>query len=280
MIMDMGTTHTEKGRNRENDPPGDQAGEASVAMETITRKSLLYKSRLGFYCVNHVQGCRHGCRYPCYAYQMATHYGRAKSYEDWRRPKLVVNAVELLEKELSRMRNKPDSVHLCLTADPFMTGYPEVGEASLKIIGTINAHGIPCSALTKGILPKELADHTIFRKDNRYQISLISLNEDFRKHWEPGASPYRERIQALKYLHGHDCRTEIHMEPYPTPNVIEQDLEEILDEVVFVKYIYFSGWNYNNEVGKFRDRNEFYATQARIARGFCLRHGIEYDGPV
>ncbi len=31
-------------------------------MEQIRRKSLLYRSGLGFWCVNHVQGCAHGCR--------------------------------------------------------------------------------------------------------------------------------------------------------------------------------------------------------------------------
>jgi len=64
-------------------------------METVERKSLLRKSALGFLCINHVQGCSHGCRYPCYAYSMARTYGRAKDYADWCRPKLVANAEEL-----------------------------------------------------------------------------------------------------------------------------------------------------------------------------------------
>jgi DNA repair photolyase len=249
-------------------------------METITRKGLIYKSGLGFHCLNHVQGCRHGCQYPCYAYQMALHYGRAKSYSDWCRPKLVVNAAELVEKELSRMRKKPDSIHLCLTTDPFMAGCPEVGEVSLKIIATINAHGIPCSVLTKGVFPAELADHTLFCKENWYQISLVSLDEGFRKRWEPGATPYRARISALKYLHDRGCRTGIHMEPYPTPNVIEQDLGEILEKVAFADEIYFGGWNYNPGVGKFPGRREFYAEQARVVREFSSRRGMGCDAPV
>ena len=52
-------------------------------METVRRKSLLYRSGLGFWCVNHVQGCAHACRYPCYAFLMAKHYGRAKDEADW-----------------------------------------------------------------------------------------------------------------------------------------------------------------------------------------------------
>jgi DNA repair photolyase len=99
-------------------------------METITRKSLIYKSGLGFYCLNHVQGCSHGCRYPCYAFSMAKHYGRAANYGEWRRPKLAANALELLDKELPRLRTKAARIssgedfriHLCLTTDPFMVG--------------------------------------------------------------------------------------------------------------------------------------------------------------
>jgi len=58
----------------------------------------------GFWCVNHAQGCAHGCRYPCYAYLMAKHYGRVRDEADWRRPRLVEHAVELLERQLARTR--------------------------------------------------------------------------------------------------------------------------------------------------------------------------------
>ncbi len=78
-------------------------------MDSITRKTMLYKSGLGFFCVNHVQGCSHGCLYPCYAYMMAHTYGRAKTYAEWRKPKLVANAVELLTKELERQKKSPNS---------------------------------------------------------------------------------------------------------------------------------------------------------------------------
>ena len=35
----------------------------------IQRKSLIYKTNVeyGDYTINHVQGCGHGCKYPCYA---------------------------------------------------------------------------------------------------------------------------------------------------------------------------------------------------------------------
>jgi DNA repair photolyase len=251
---------------------------AGRAMETITRRSLLNKSALGFLCVNHAQGCSHGCRYPCYAFSMARSYGRAEDYEDWRRPKLVANAKELLAKELGRLKARPDYIHLCLTTDPFMAGWPEVEAMSLELIGMINEAGIPVSVLTKGKLPAILADRRAFPAENIYGISLVSLSEDFRRSWEPGAAPYAERIEALKRLHEKGRRTLVHMEPYPTPNVAAQDLGEILEALSFIDSLYFGGWNYNAETRRFPDREGFYRDCAALAKRFCRERGIGFEG--
>lgn len=255
-------------------------------METITRKSLLNRSALGFLCVNHAQGCSHGCLYPCYAFQMARSYGRAKDYQAWTRPALVENAEELLEKELSRLEKriaagreeKPEYIHFCLTTDPFMTHWPEIGEMSLRLVGMINARGIPVSLLTKGALPAELADRGSYPEDNIHGISLVSLSEEFRRKWEPGATPYAERIEALKYLHEAGRKTLVHMEPFPTPNLCAQDLGELLEAIGFVDTIYFGGWNYNASAGKFEGREEFYRVAAEQVRRFCRERKIGFEG--
>jgi DNA repair photolyase len=245
-------------------------------LDTIERKSLLYRSGLGFHCINHVLGCRHGCRYPCYAFLMARHHGRVRDDAEWCRPRVVGNALALLDRELARRRVLPDDVHLCLTTDPFMVGHPEVGAMSLAIIERLNRSGIPCSLLTKGRLPAELADRRRFPCDNTHGISLVSLDEDFRREWEPGAAPYADRIAALRRLHDAGRRTHVHIEPYPTPGILEQDLSALLAEVAFVDHIYFSGWNYNPRVPRDRGAEAFYLEQSSTVQRFCARHGIEY----
>ncbi len=244
-----------------------------MELEELRRKSLLYRSGLGFWCANHVQGCAHGCRYPCYAYLRARRYGRARDEADWRRPRLVANAVELLERELARRHGRIDVVHLCLTTDPFMVDCPEVSSLSLDLIACLNAHGVRASVLTKGVLPASLADQRFDRR-NTLGISLVSLDEGFRSRFEPGAAPYGDRIAALARLHAAGCRTLVHIEPYPTPRIVRQEIAPLLSAVAFVDELHFGGWNYSTLPGDTTDCSAFYREQAQIVRAFCRTHGI------
>ena len=106
-------------------------------MQTIQRKTILNKSKVEYadYAINHALGCGHGCKYPCYAFQRAKRYGWVKSYKEWTEPQLVENALELLVKEIPKKKDKIEFVHLSFMTDPFMKGYKEVSDMSLKIIG-------------------------------------------------------------------------------------------------------------------------------------------------
>lgn len=224
--------------------------------------------------MNHVQGCVHGCKDPCYAYLMARHHGRARDEADWRHPRLVEHAMELLERQLSRTCDRIEVVHLCLTTDPFMVGYPAVASLSLAIIERLNAHGVRAAVLTQGIPPADLADAR-FDRANTLGISLVSLDEGFREGFEPGAAPYRERIAALKDLHAAGCRTLVHIEPYPTPNIVRQAVVPLLEAVAFVDELYFGRWNYSALAGRSTECEAFYRSQARIVRAFCRQHRIQ-----
>lgn len=248
----------------------------------IKRKSMLYKTGVeyGDYTMNHVQGCAHGCKYPCYAYLMARRFGKAKDLEEWQKPYLVENTLDLIEKELPRLRDKITSVHLCFTTDPFMYGYPEVSAMSINAIKVINKAGLPCSVLTKGILPMSLA---ALSGKNTYGITLITLDEGFRKTVEPGAAPTRRRITALRNLSDAGCKTWVSIEPYPTPNIHKQDLMELLESISFVDRIIFGRANYNVKVSCYPKCREFYNEQAKLVIDYCAEHKIAYhikDGTI
>jgi len=204
---------------------------------------------------------------------MARRFGRVSSYEDWTQPKLVSNALELLDKELPRLQSRINFVQLCFTTDPFMCGYPEISAMTLRIIERINSAGIKVTALTKGLLPHELAEMS---RDNEFGITLISLDEDFRKEYEPGAASYADRIAYLRFLHNKGFKTWVSIEPYPTPNIITQDLKGILRRVAFADKIIFGRLNYNRLVTRYPDYLVFYDKMAQLVSGYCEKHGQEY----
>lgn len=242
-------------------------------MEKITRKTLLYKSGVEYsdFTINHVLGCAHGCKYPCFAFLLKKRFGEVKDFNDWCQPKIVANALELLDREIPRLKDKINSVHLCFATDPFMFGFDEIATLSIDIIGKLNEYGIPCSVLSKGILPPQLA---YFSDKNEYGITLVSLSEDFRKQFEPNAAPINERLAALKCLHDNGSKTWVSIEPYPTPNIFEQDLEELLDAVHFVDKIVFGKWNYGRAAGYLKWK-PFYNSCAQEVIDFCYLHDID-----
>lgn len=241
----------------------------------IKRKSMLYVTGVeyGDYTMNHVLGCSHGCKYPCYAFLLKRRFGQVSSYEDWLKLYLVSNTLEILDKEIPRLKSKIQSVQLCFTTDPFMYGYEEIETLSLAAIKKLNDAGIKCTVLSKGILPLKLASYS---KDNEYGITLVSLSEDYRVNMEPGAAPYNTRLKALKSLHEEGCKTWVSIEPYPTPNLIEQNLDQVLDAVSFTDKIIFGRTNYSKEVTAFKGHREFYNEQAEKVITFCKRKGIQF----
>ncbi|MTJ91456.1 MAG: radical SAM protein [Desulfovibrio sp.] len=241
----------------------------------IERKSMLYLTGVeyGDYTMNHVLGCAHGCKYPCYAFMLKRRFGQVSSYEDWLKPFLVSNTLEILDKEIPRLKSKIQSVQLCFTTDPFMYGYEEIEKMSLAAIRKLNNAGVKCIVLSKGILPLELASYS---KENEYGITLVSLSEDYRASMEPGAAPYSTRLSALKALHKNGCKTWVSIEPYPTPNLIEQDLETVLEAIDFTDKIIFGRTNYSKEITMFKGHREFYNEQAEQVIAFCKRKDVQF----
>ncbi len=243
----------------------------------ITRKTLLYKSDVEYagYALNHVEGCTHGCLYPCYAMMLKKRCGKIKNYQEWRQPKIVANALELLESELAKLKHKINHVFLCFATDPFMYQVKEVQDLTLKIIKRLNKDGISVISISKGVYPSDLAKKDVYGVNNEYGSTIVSLSESFRKKYEPFAAPIKERIKALKKLHDAGLKTWVSIEPYPTPNIIKQDIKEILEAVSFVDKIVFGKWNYSGLVNLFNNYKGFYNETADEVIDFCERKGIK-----
>ena len=93
---------------------------------------------------------------------------------------------------------------------------------------------------------------------------------------EPGAVPCAERLAALRALHDAGCKTWVSIEPYPTPNMVEQDLHKLLEAVSFTDRIIFGRTNYSKVANSYEGHKHFYNKCAAEAVSFCQEHGIDY----
>jgi DNA repair photolyase len=202
--------------------------------------------------------------------------GVVKTYPAWIEPKIVSNALELLDKELPKLRNKIQCVFLCFSTDPFMYKQPEVNKLTLKVLQRLNQDNIRATVITKGVYPTDLSDTTKYNKENEYGSTIVTLSEDFRRKFEPGSAPVKDRISALKKLHEAGLRTWVSMEPYPTANVVKQDIKEVLAEISFVDKIVFGRWNYNKAISDQLGCKEFYNSMANYVIGFCEKNSIDF----
>ncbi len=238
---------------------------------------MLYKSCVEYanYSLNHVEGCSHGCTYPCYAMMMKKRYGVIKSYQDWTEPKIVSNTLELLDKELPKLKSKINKVFLCFTTDPFMYQVLEVEQLTLKILKRLNEDKIKAVLISKGVYPNALTDRAVYNEQNEYGITVVFSSDDYRRRFEPQAAPLDLRVQALKMLHDAGLKTWVSMEPYPTPNIVKQDIREILRKISFVDRIVFGKWNYNKSTSQFLHYKNFYNSMAYEVASFCEQRKIE-----
>ncbi|MPN26275.1 hypothetical protein SDC9_173699 [bioreactor metagenome] len=154
-----------------------------------------------------------------------------------------------------------------------MEEYPEISELSMKIIERLNKDDIKAIILTKGIIPD---DALKTEKYNEYGITLVTLDEEFRKKFEPNTAKYTDRINSLRKMHDAGFKTWVSIEPYPTPNLVQQDLLEILDNISFVNYIVFGRWHYNKNVSSYKDNRHFYNECSNFVINYCRNHSIKY----
>lgn len=100
---------------------------------------------------------------------------------------------------------------------------------------------------------------------------------------EPNSAPFKERIEALKALHDAGYKTWVSIEPYPTPNIVEQDFSKILEAVSFCDKIIFGRLNYNKRVSEYKDHKKFFNELAEQTIEFCQKHNKQYhikDGTI
>ena len=102
------------------------------------------------------------------------------------------------------------------------------------------------------------------------------MSQEFHSRFEPFSPLPSERVESLRNLHDLGLKTWVSLEPYPTPNIIRQDINDILNQVDFVDKIIFGKWNYSGLVNGYEEVREFYTACSDKVIDFANQNHIPY----
>jgi len=129
----------------------------------------------------------------------------------------------------------------------------------------------PLSMETSSIGKDSKGDSSSSRPDDN---NLVSMDDKFHSAYEPFSAPPSERLKALRHCHDLRLKTWVSLEPYPTPNIVDQDLKELLKKVAFVDKMIFGRWNYSPEVNGHQGIEKFYRDCSKTVSEFCHKKKI------
>jgi DNA repair photolyase len=164
----------------------------ALRIKEIECKSILNRSGLADYALNPYVGCEHGCRY-CYGRFMMRF---TKHREPWGRfVDVKVNAPRALMKQVKRSRvGRVFISSVCDGWQPLEEKYG-ITRACVEIL---LANGFPITILTKSGLASRDLDLIEGRPEVELGVTLTTLDEGWRRLFEPRGSSGEERISLLK----------------------------------------------------------------------------------
>lgn len=183
-------------------------------------RTALSRSRLpGLdYTFNPYVGCQHGCLY-CYVPDVL------KLDFEWGREVYVKkNVLSILRKEASI--KKRGVVGVSTATDPYQPIEKDL-EITRKAVEILKDAGFHISIQTKS--PLVLRDLDLMNERFDVGFTVTSMNEDFRKKFEPNAPPVDERISALEEISSKGIKTWIFYGPViPEFNDSEEEMRNIV----------------------------------------------------
>lgn len=209
------------------------------------------------YAVNVAWGCSNGCLY-CYGPKVGK-----QNRESWieMRPPLHPPA-ELVGRQLFFKNLKPNGVFTSFMTDPFLNKNKFYTEELLVLLAQeYSIEVATCSKMGVSSLNNCV----------RHGMTIVSLDDDFWRKWEPNTLHPTWRIKKLEEKHF----KWISMEPYPPSTIWKQDLKQLLEEIKFVNLILFGKWNYDPRANTAKAKED-YRENIQVLRDFCKSNNIRY----
>jgi DNA repair photolyase len=167
------------------------ADRRQVVVRETACKTILNRSSLGDYSLNCYTGCEHACVY-CYARFMQRFHPHAEAWGQF--VDVKVNAVEVLRRQLRHAQ--PGEVFVSSACDGWQPIERDRG-LTRRCCELLLAYGFELHVLTKSDLA--LRDLELFAGQKvRIGITVTTLDEALRAHWEPQAARVEGRFGVLK----------------------------------------------------------------------------------
>jgi DNA repair photolyase len=206
--------------------------------------------------MNPYQGCEHGCVY-CYARNAHEYWGYSAGLDFERKIIVKPNAPELLAKQLSSPRWKPEVIMLSGNTDCYqpMERKYELTRGILKVLLRFRH---PVAIITKNALIrrdidilKEMAAHRLVQ----VMVSITGLDEQMRLKLEPRTASYKHRLETIRALNDAGIPVGVMAAPI-IPGLNSHELPSILKAATGVgaQYAGYTMVRLNGQIGEiFRD---------------------------
>lgn len=230
--------------------------------------------------INPYIGCRFACKY-CYASFMGRFVG--KTIYDWGEYVYAkVNAPELLNKEIKKLKNKGigKEIFFSSVTDPYQgaEGDYKLTRQCLKILADFGFEGV-VSILTKSNLV--IRDIDIFKKLKNVSvgITVTSTDDGISKYFEKNAPGVTSRLKALKFLNDNKIKTYAFIGPLLPHFVAQSDeLEKLIKSLadtgtkdIFIEHLNLAKYIRNRLKSEMKDIDpdilqKFYFSQSKNYR--------------
>lgn len=215
---------------------------------------------------NPYRGCGHKCAY-CYV-PLATHQDR-KTFDEGAVPRAGYQKRLLRDARRYQAAGVDAQVMLSFSTDPFHPGDLGLTAYTLEVLA---AHGMGFCTLTKGG-ERAFPFMSMFRPErDAFAATLTTLDDDFSRKWERGATLPGERIATLRAFHERGIFTWVSLEPTLD---VEASLAIVRETHGFVDLYKIGRANYLKEITRTTDWRDYTLRMINLCRKVGARHYIK-----
>ena len=180
---------------------------------------------------NFYKGCAHGCKY-CYA-PKAT-YNKPEEFHDpeWITARDVLGKFALDCAKMAEDQQPDDRVLISFSCDPYQPLDDKLRYTRAALV-MLAHYEIPATVLTKAGM-KAARDFDVMMENlagTEFGTSLVWMDDEKRKLWEPCAAPVGKRIDAINKAKQAGLRTWVSLEPVIEPAQALEVIDKLHDIV-------------------------------------------------